>query len=274
MFLTFFFIDGYVDGMSLYAGYFGERFWVDPTGTVVPDQECKYFKEWGDGTGYEGYCCYTACIDHGYSHKECKACCSGVAGSTCKELKLEFKAFIHKSIGAWFLDPNPLYWSGYSVVAGDNRGFGESGTSRLYTTTFFDPNTNSFTNSDTKSDASGRGTYTGPNSEPSNQQWETEKPTFTNSIPGHLEHKTVASGTYPFDLLAPAIDYTVKWSLTHIKDCEYEIEFSGSHDKFPFYEVIVDGKVAYKYSATSSGPNMVNLNSSLNFKGSTKVDLK
>jgi len=32
MFLTFFFIDGYVDGYSLYAGYFGSHFGVDPSG--------------------------------------------------------------------------------------------------------------------------------------------------------------------------------------------------------------------------------------------------
>jgi len=35
MFLTFFFIDGYVDGMGLYGAYFALRFWLDPSGAKV-----------------------------------------------------------------------------------------------------------------------------------------------------------------------------------------------------------------------------------------------
>jgi len=58
MFLTFFFIDGYVDGMSLYAGYFAQHFSLDPYG--LQDRKCNHCRQHPSGSSKRA-ACYKAC---------------------------------------------------------------------------------------------------------------------------------------------------------------------------------------------------------------------
>jgi hypothetical protein len=72
--------------------------------------------------------------------------------------------------------------------------------------------------------------------------------------------KIEASAAYPFLWVAPNIDFTV--TLTLYK-CRGKVWYKihGSHNEFPAYEAIVNGKLDYSdYPPENAGPGAVNLN--------------
>ena len=44
------------------------------------------------------------------------------------------------------------------------------------------------------------------------------------------------------------------------------VSISGSHNKFPYYELFVDGASRYQYQCDDAGPGIKNLNASTSFK--------
>lgn len=83
------------------------------------------------------------------------------------------------------------------------------------------------------------------------------------------EIKTAASAGYPFlEPFSPNIDYRLTVVLRKIPGNIIKAQVTGSHDSFPFYELVANGKVKYRYNAKDNGetgPNPVNLNRMKNF---------
>jgi hypothetical protein len=74
---------------------------------------------------------------------------------------------------------------------------------------------------------------------------------------------TKGSAAYAFmPTLSPNIDYKV--NLTIKKTAASMVEVSGeiTRNKFPFYEILVNGTHIYKWSSPDKGPSLTNLNSS------------
>ena len=81
-----------------------------------------------------------------------------------------------------------------------------------------------------------------------------------------------ASAGYPFSSIAPSIDYGFSGDVCRLKDGSVLFRFIGDHNEFPAYEIIINGAVIYDYHPKSSGPGVLNLNSSESF--SIKVLIK
>jgi hypothetical protein len=60
--------------------------------------------------------------------------------------------------------------------------------------------------------------------------------------------------------LAPAINFEVTWFIKYNeKTNELKVKVKGSHNEFPAFEALVDGKVLYGDDDISSGPGLGNL---------------
>jgi hypothetical protein len=76
-----------------------------------------------------------------------------------------------------------------------------------------------------------------------------------------------ASGSYPFIDGGPDIDYKfIVYMWKHNSD-EVEVRIGYDHNTFPNYEVIVDGRVLYKFDTQDTGPSIFNLALGQNEKG-------
>ena len=75
-----------------------------------------------------------------------------------------------------------------------------------------------------------------------------------------------ASGSYPFATVAPDIDY--KLVLTISRDAAGKVTVSGdiTTNKFPFYELLINGSPVWSFSSTDKGPTLSNLSSSITNK--------
>ena len=78
--------------------------------------------------------------------------------------------------------------------------------------------------------------------------------------------EVAASAGYPFTpgFATPNIDFNLKITL-HLNGKSLRITINGEHNNFPAYELVVDGKVDYKYKPTDNGPNHINLSKSMKF---------
>jgi hypothetical protein len=76
----------------------------------------------------------------------------------------------------------------------------------------------------------------------------------------------VASGSYPFAVIAPSIDY--KLVLMISRDSSGAITISGdiTTNKFPFYELMINGARVWSYSSADKGPSISNLTASVTSK--------
>ncbi|MBU3662661.1 MAG: hypothetical protein FGM41_05620 [Bacteroidetes bacterium] len=89
----------------------------------------------------------------------------------------------------------------------------------------------------------------------------------TDEIKGFLVRKHRESG-YPFvEPISPNIDITCDLIVTKVGN---RINFivKGNHNKFPYYEILCNGKLVYSYYPTKYreyGPGIINLNSNFNF---------
>ena len=87
--------------------------------------------------------------------------------------------------------------------------------------------------------------------------------------PTHSGLTIGASGAYPFNPLAPSIDFGLSGSLRVLADGSVALAVVGGHNEFPAYEVIVNDRVVYKDYPTSRGPGLWNLGAasdSFNFR--------
>lgn len=94
---------------------------------------------------------------------------------------------------------------------------------------------------------------------------DTEDPTITTSWDDSVIFgsgiSVTASGGYPLAPLnaAPHIDYTAEFEITHVNG-GLKIDWNIKHNKFPAYEIIVNGEVAFEYRPRDdypTGPLMV-----------------
>jgi RHS repeat-associated protein len=84
------------------------------------------------------------------------------------------------------------------------------------------------------------------------------------------EITVIASGNYPFDPLAPNIDYSVTWLLTQTAAGKTQLSISGSRNNFPAYEAIIKGhEPVYEWYPSDSKPGPINLNTSTDFVSKT-----
>ncbi len=106
-----------------------------------------------------------------------------------------------------------------------------------------------------------------------------EKTAPDKSKIGHVKDdriKVEGEASYPFaplgGLLAPDIDYSLE-IVFKLQQGGINILVTGEHNLFPFYELIVNRKLVWKYEPTDSGPGLINLNRSKKFRTSFDVKL-
>ncbi|NDE18091.1 RHS repeat-associated core domain-containing protein, partial [bacterium] len=206
-------------------------------------------------------------------------------------ISIQFNAFIPKSKGVvihgvgmpgvnWGVEPGQLpLKSRNRYFSTDNREYaGQAGTSRLKLSGKFD-------SCDVGSLQPLSGKLFTASSDPSHQLEANNGGLFgpeyvagtlkeDTSIPSKIERAidtsssssgiTVgASGGYPFKhplgIKAPKIDFGMSISATRNADGSVRLSAVGSHNEFPAYEIIVNGKVVYKDYPTASGPGIFNL---------------
>jgi RHS repeat-associated protein len=215
-----------------------------------------------------------------------------------KSVRLEFATFIPQSIGVnvpgapanagdirWFNEPGGINY----MTGTDNREkAGQDGTSRIQTKMTLNFNnignlTKEKLDVTVTSDASHRikvGARVPPPGQPwrwvyaggyesatSNPKWDTETAnlrtrSMTLSLASHW-----AAGKYPFppanaswlSFITPSINYDFIVEMLCNKHGDF-IFVSGSHNEFPAYELLLNGRVFHEYyPEKGSGPNHLNL---------------
>jgi hypothetical protein len=196
-------------------------------------------------------------------------------------INLKFAAFIHGDRGKWLFEP-------FSVVAQfktDERGFGESGTSRIESKSDFD--SCSIGSDPTGTNIPGA-SHRRTRKRESRRVWgpwgEPEEKTTTLSTdevtPSSEECKSTiefsAAGNYPFVSSSPDIDYIATFTIEAIEPDKVKVTVEGKHDGFPDYEAVVNGQVIYSRKSPSSGPGLWNLGGGpeISFSESVILDLK
>ncbi len=77
--------------------------------------------------------------------------------------------------------------------------------------------------------------------------------------------KTEASAGYPFaEPFSPNIDWEIRIEM-YDRGSSIRFNVSGYHNKFPFYELLVDNQSKYKFQSASTDPGLINLNSEHRF---------
>jgi RHS repeat-associated protein len=88
----------------------------------------------------------------------------------------------------------------------------------------------------------------------------TEDVEITNESPCVSIIKINAGAKYPFAGISPAINYRVEFKLTRDPSSgSVEVELSGDHNSFPFFESLVNGSQLYRFSSPHPGPSISNL---------------
>ena len=178
-----------------------------------------------------------------------------------KDLKNQaaFEAALSGVSGTWLEEPGSFAGlsSGPWLFSTDDRGFG-GGSHRVASTGTVDPaNIGSMKarggafKHTTSGSSHGRWVHTG-NFTSSGETGSLEGPVFkksnvtgsqdyTDKSPDSSVVTIEASGSYPFALIAPSIDY--KLVLTITRDASGNVTISGdiTTNKFPFYELIING---------------------------------
>lgn len=203
-------------------------------------------------------------------------------------IPFEFNAFINGKRGTWL--PEPVisrFWA--REFKTDGRRFGQRGTSRISTSGSIDScaigsSEPSASTSVGTSHMRRRivsinpcglfcGTISGPWAEFSDTA-SLDKDSVKGSVSDNPCKSTVrieASAGYPFAPASPIIDYDVTFEFTVSGQDEVTVTFSGSNNRFPDYEAIVEfGSTRtpfYTYSSPDKGPGFGNLNSGVGGAG-------
>lgn len=88
----------------------------------------------------------------------------------------------------------------------------------------------------------------------------------TNTAPNESTVTTEAAANYPFKTGSPDIDYKVTFKLKRESGGKTRLRFEITKNMFPFYELLINRKLVWNYSATDPGPTIKNLSSSDTFK--------
>ena len=77
---------------------------------------------------------------------------------------------------------------------------------------------------------------------------------------------TTGSASYPFKEAAPNIDYEVKFVFARDPGGQTVVRFEITNNKFPYYELLINGGTVWNYTSADTGPGPINLNTSTTFK--------
>jgi hypothetical protein len=77
---------------------------------------------------------------------------------------------------------------------------------------------------------------------------------------------TKGSANYPFKALSPDIDYTVAFELKRETGGRTRLRFTITKNLFPFYELLINGRAVWKYTAPDPGPTVSNLTKTDKFR--------
>jgi hypothetical protein len=194
-----------------------------------------------------------------------------------------FDAEVAAVTGTWAPEPGQLLSDDY-YFSTDNRGFG-GGKHRLMMSATI--------NSDDIGHLKSKGNLFTHHSDDSHRAWAEITGGWINPKVGHVKLLTknaAAQGSektavdtptssskfakswasYPFKSTAPNIDISATWTFTKPSPTAttVDLKVEGEHNKFPFYEVLINGTSIYTFTSTSTGPGLLNLNSSKSFAAS------
>jgi len=193
-----------------------------------------------------------------------------------RPISFYFDAFINGNRGSWLPEPGPNVANYYFKT--DERDFGQfnaaSRNARLFSFGSIEStkigqaeNGGASALSDT-GDSHRRRLLTpltwGPE--------ETKKASLaTNTVtvkdgPCETTVSITAGASYPFISVAPNIDYHVEFTFKKLGNGRISVQVKGSRNNFPDYEGSVDGTLRYQWKSPSSGPGLINLNTSTSFE--------
>jgi hypothetical protein len=204
-------------------------------------------------------------------------------------IRFEFNAFISGSRGTWLPEPvTSTFWD--REFKTDGRGFGQVGPSRLSTKGSIEscaiglgsPGANTTVG---VSHMRRRKLFHPCLGIPCGGDWVEFEDTGSLDIddikgshsksPCQSRIRIQASAGYPFVPFSPNIDYDVTFTFWVTSKDTVLIEFSGTHNKFPDYEAIIEKgsnrQVIYSRQSPDSGPTPGNLNSSVSANQAASV---
>jgi hypothetical protein len=74
---------------------------------------------------------------------------------------------------------------------------------------------------------------------------------------------TTGASSYPFSCLSPDIDYTLVFDCKRDPGGATLVQAKVTNNKFPFYELLINGKIVWKYASNDTDPSLINLNTSV-----------
>lgn len=77
---------------------------------------------------------------------------------------------------------------------------------------------------------------------------------------------TTGASSYPFKAASPDIDYTVIFVFKQDPGGQIAVRFEITNNKFPYYELLINGGIVWTYTSADTGPGPINLNTSVTFK--------
>jgi RHS repeat-associated protein len=215
---------------------------------------------------------------------------SKVDPSGYETIRFEFNAFISGSRGTWLPEPvTSNLWD--REFKTDGRGFGEVGTSRISTKGSIEscaiglgsPGASTTVGASHMRRRSVQlNPCTGMICGGDWQYFESTASLDVDEIKGSHSKPPCkskisikASAGYPFVPFSPNIDYDVTFTFWVTSKDTVLIEFSGTHNKFPDYEAIIEKgsnrQVIYSRQSPDSGPTPGNLNSSVSANQAASV---
>ncbi len=94
----------------------------------------------------------------------------------------------------------------------------------------------------------------------------TSSETHADKAAGQSTVTTSGACSYPFAKLSPDIDYTLTFDLRKADAGKTGVKFNVKNNKFPAYELLINGGSVWKYVPTDTDPGNVNLRSSDTFQ--------
>lgn len=151
-------------------------------------------------------------------------------------------------------------WSDWDFGT-DNREAGVPGTSRLFTRVVIDPEKLCTGGSILEVSVGSSGSHR-TNRSTGESQFKVGTPSWVRvdgERPCRVGITIIASGSYPFVWVAPAIDVFVHWTVEVIDpgpNGRVAITLDGAHDSFPDYEGLTNGVLIYHYATKGTGPGL------------------
>jgi RHS repeat-associated protein len=198
-----------------------------------------------------------------------------------RPISFYFDAFIHGDRGTWLPEPGPNLSNFYFKT--DERGFGQFDAARRNARLFSFGSIES-----TKIGQAQQGGVTVLNNTGDSHRrrlvspliWGPEEskqsPLTTNTVtvkdgPCETTVTITAGAAYPFISVAPNIDYHVEFTFKKLGNGKISVKMKGKRNNFPDYEGSVDGALRYQWKSPSSGPGIINLNTSTSFERSFEI---